>query len=39
MPPLVTYLRHGFRAIGNAKRHARIDERFIDKILIERLLV
>ncbi|MDP6581962.1 MAG: GNAT family N-acetyltransferase [Vicinamibacterales bacterium] len=38
LPALFTYLRHGFRAIGNARRHARIDGRFIDEILIERLL-
>ena len=38
LPALLTYLRHGFRPIGNARRHARIDGRFIDEILIERLL-
>ena len=38
LPALFTYLRHGFRAIGNARKHARIDGRFIDEILIERLL-
>ena len=38
LPALFTYLRHGFRAIGNARRHARIDGRFIDEIMIERLL-
>ncbi len=38
LPALFTYLRHGFRAIGNARRHTRIDGRFIDEIMIERLL-
>ena len=38
LPALFTYLRHGFRAIGNARRHARIDGRFIDEIMVERLL-
>lgn len=38
LPALFTYLRYGFRAIGNARRHARIDGRYIDEILIERLL-
>ena len=37
-PALSTYLRHGFSAIGTARRHARIDGRFIDEILIERWL-
>ena len=38
LPALFTYLRHGFGTIGNARRHARIDGRFIDEILIEKLL-
>ena len=38
LPALFTYLRHGFRAIGNARKHARIDGRFVDEILIEKLL-
>ena len=38
LPALFTYLRHGFRAIGNARDHAQIDGRFVDEILIERLL-
>jgi len=37
-PALFTYLRHGFRAVGTARRHARIDGRYIDEIMIERLL-
>ena len=35
---LQTYLKHGFRIIGTASRHARIDGRYIDEVLIERLL-
>ena len=38
LPALFTYLRHDFRAIGSARRHARIDGRHIDEIIIERLL-
>jgi len=37
-PALCPYLRHGFSVIGTARRHARIDGRFIDEILIERQL-
>jgi L-amino acid N-acyltransferase YncA len=33
-----TYLRHGFRIIGRAEKHARIDGRFVDELLIEKLL-
>ena len=35
---LQTYLRQGFRVIGTAARHARIDGGYIDEILIERFL-
>ena len=38
LPALFVYLRHGFRIIGNARRHARIDGRYVDEIMIERLL-
>ena len=34
---LQTYLRQGFRVVGTAERHARIDGRYVDEILIERL--
>jgi L-amino acid N-acyltransferase YncA len=34
---LQTYLRQGFRVVGKAERHARIDGRYIDEILIERV--
>jgi L-amino acid N-acyltransferase YncA len=35
---LQTYLRQGFRIVGTASRHAKIDGRYIDEILIENLL-
>jgi L-amino acid N-acyltransferase YncA len=35
---LETYLAHGFRRIGTASRQARIDGRYVDEILIEKLL-
>lgn len=35
---LQTYLGQGFMVIGTAKDHAKIDGRYIDEILIERLL-
>ena len=35
---LQTYLRQGFRVIGTAHRQARIDGRYVDEVLIERLL-
>ncbi len=35
---LGTYLRHGFRVVGTAVRHAKIDGRYIDEIVIEKLL-
>ena len=34
---LQTYLRQGFRIIGTARRQARIDGRYVDEVLIERL--
>ena len=33
---LQTYLRHGFRIVGTAKHHAKIDGGYIDEIIIER---
>jgi L-amino acid N-acyltransferase YncA len=36
---LATYQAHGFSIIGTARRHARIDGRYIDEILIEAALV
>jgi L-amino acid N-acyltransferase YncA len=35
---LATYLRQGFAVIGTAKRHVLIDGRYIDEVLIEKLL-
>lgn len=36
---LLTYFAQGFLAIGTAHRHARIDGRYIDEILIEKSLL
>jgi RimJ/RimL family protein N-acetyltransferase len=36
---LQAYLAQGFVTIGTARRHARIDGRYIDEILIEKLLM
>ena len=33
---LNTYLRHGFRIVGTAERHAKIDGVYVDEIVIER---
>lgn len=35
---LATYLKQGFRIIGSAQRHAKINGRYVDEILIEKLL-
>ena len=35
---LATYLRQGFRVVGTAERHAKIDGRYIDEVMIERFL-
>ena len=35
---LATYLAHGFAVIGTARKHAKIDGRYVDEILIERAL-
>ena len=35
---LNAYLKHGFRIVGTAERHAKIGGRYIDEILIEKLL-
>ena len=34
---LQTYLRQGFRIVGTAERHAKIDGRYIDEVVIEKL--
>jgi L-amino acid N-acyltransferase YncA len=36
---LQAYLAQGFVTIGTARRHARIDGRYVDEILIEKLLM
>jgi L-amino acid N-acyltransferase YncA len=36
---LAAYRAHGFEVIGTARRHAKIDGRYIDEILIEKALV
>jgi RimJ/RimL family protein N-acetyltransferase len=35
---LATYQRQGFELIGTAKRHTKIDGRYVDELLIERFL-
>jgi len=35
---LATYLKQGFEVIGTAKKHAKIGGKYIDEILIEKLL-
>jgi L-amino acid N-acyltransferase YncA len=35
---LKAYLGQGFRVIGTAERHARIDGRYIDEVMIEKFL-
>ena len=34
---LQTYLRQGFRIVGTAARHAKIDGRYVDEIVIEKV--
>ena len=34
---LSTYRAHGFEVVGTARRHAKIDGRYIDEILIEKV--
>jgi L-amino acid N-acyltransferase YncA len=36
---LQTYARQGFRQVGTAERHARIGGRYVDEIIVEKLLV
>ena len=35
---LATYQTHGFRIVGNADRHAKLDGRYVDVVIVERLL-
>jgi L-amino acid N-acyltransferase YncA len=36
---LQAYQRHGFETIGTARRQAKIDSRYVDEIIIEKLLL
>ena len=36
---LAAYVAHGFHPIGTARNHAKIDGRYIDEIIIEKMLV
>ncbi len=38
-PAIQTYLHHGFRIVGTAERHAKIDGKYIDEILVEKRLL
>jgi len=35
---LQTYLRQGFRIVGKAERHAKIDGKYVDEVIIERAI-
>ncbi len=35
---LAAYMKSGFRIVGTARRHARIDGRYVDEVIIEKLL-
>jgi L-amino acid N-acyltransferase YncA len=35
---LATYLAHGFRTVGTAEKQAKIDGRYVDEVLIEKIL-
>ncbi|MDD1780976.1 GNAT family N-acetyltransferase [Enterovibrio sp. ZSDZ35] len=35
---LATYLKNGFEVVGRAKKHAKINGKYIDEILIEKFL-
>lgn len=35
---LGTYMRHGFRVVGTAQNHAKINGNYIDELIIERFL-
>jgi RimJ/RimL family protein N-acetyltransferase len=38
MAALATYLNQGFRVVGTAQRHARINDKYVDEIMIEMFL-
>lgn len=35
---LTSYLHHGFRVIGTAQRHAKLNGKYVDEVIIERFL-
>jgi L-amino acid N-acyltransferase YncA len=35
---LATYLNQGFRVVGTAQRHAKINDKYVDEIMIEKFL-
>lgn len=35
---LTTYLNQGFQIVGTAKRHAKINQTYVDEIIVERFL-
>jgi L-amino acid N-acyltransferase YncA len=35
---LAAYQSHGFRVVGQAERHARVDHRYLDVVIVERSL-
>jgi L-amino acid N-acyltransferase YncA len=35
---LSTYLRQGFQVVGTARRHAKVQGRYVDEIIVERFL-
>ncbi len=35
---LATYQTHGFRIVGRAQRHAKLDGRYVDVVIVERFL-
>ena len=35
---LATYRKHGFRIVGIAEKHVRIDGKFIDEVIVEKHL-
>jgi L-amino acid N-acyltransferase YncA len=37
-PALAAYQSQGFRVVGKAERHARVDGRYVDVIIVERAL-
>ena len=37
-PALAAYQKHGFRIVGHANRHAKLNGRYVDVTIVERLL-